>query len=786
MYKGLIVNKKLVVLAVASALGVAACGGDAELSGGTTNNSYEEYIQESLKSPTQVDFQLAGAGSNVPGPSFILMNQTDGTLDIPTGGNNALSNPAAAMGTMDGWSVSMPMILSFKGAGLADGFATTGINIVKLTEGLTSENPSVERVLQLGVDFNVLTSADSDTAVVIFTQPLEASSEYAFAITNAFTDANGDAVGMTSSYATLISQTNPTVVDSLKPASAVTQGINTIFSALGVQPEDIVYSSWFSTQSVGDTLYATKGAIATGADAGNFNAVWKGSANPNNVDMSQAYLMSVPASGQDYAAAIQADSNFATYIDPNGTATPLLVGSYAANTVTVTKGTVKLPYFLEKGASTWNSTPFESGMPSLAIISNALGDSSEAGTVTQQLVEAGIDVSKLTDDTTEQLKLVGLTLENSAGAQLDSERIITRYSPVPQVKSLDDVPFILFTPTTPTGALELVIYQHGITSAKENAYAFAANLINGAQGVGKNLAVLAIDQPIHGERSLDATRSANVDPTNYLNLTYLPVGRDNLRQSVLDNVGLRASVTISQASGLFANTPLATLGDTTATNPSLFGHSLGGITGFGTVATANNTLSDDDTDNSDADALFKFSRIAAANTGGQIVNLLIASGSFGQLISDTVTAGVPDAEKESVLNQFAYAAQTVLDTVDPFNLVGLEDYTDTNVLNGLPIYMQQVKDDDTVPNSVATAPFAGTVPLATVLSLTVVDSASQTTSNGRNFTKFSDVGEHSSVIAPQKEDLSDAGHTAEMQGQLVQFLSGVAEDFTVSNASVLE
>lgn len=783
MYKGLIVNKKLVVLAVASALGLTACGGESELSGGTTN-SYEDYIQESLKSPTQVDFQLAGAGSNVPGPSFILMNQTDGTLDIPTGGDNALSNPAAAMGTMDGWPVSMPMVLSFKGAGLADGFATTGISIVKLTEGLTAENPSVERVLQIGVDFNVLTSADSDSAVVIFTQPLEASSEYAFAITNAFTDTNGEAVGMTSSYATLISQTNPTVVDSLKPASTVTQGVNAIFAATGIQPEDIVYSSWFSTQSVGDTLYATKGAIATGAGAGNFNAVWKGSANPNNVDMSQAYLMSVPASGQDYAAAIQADSNFATYIDPDETATPLLVGSYTANTVTVTKGTVKLPYFLEKGVSTWNSTPFESGMPSLAIISSALSDSSEASTVTQQLVEAGVDVSKLTDDASERLKLVGLTLENSAGAQLDSERIITRYSPVPQVKSLDDVPFILFTPTTltsPTAKLELVIYQHGITSAKENAYAFAANLINGAKGLGKNLAVIAIDQPIHGERSLDATRSANVDPTNYLNLAYLPVGRDNLRQSVLDNVGLRAAVTISQSAGLLSNSVLKDLDDTSTNNPSLFGHSLGGITGFGTVTTANNALGIPA-----ADALFKFSRIAAANTGGQIVNLLIGSDSFGPLITDTVTAGVPDAEKVGVLNQFAYAAQTVLDTVDPLNLVSLNDATDTNVLNGLPIYMQQVKNDDTVPNSVATAPFAGTVPLATVLGLTVVDSASQTTSNGRNFTKFSDLGEHSSVIAPQKEDLSDAGHTAEMQGQLVQFLSGVAEDFTVSNTSVLE
>ncbi|WP_407332631.1 VolA/Pla-1 family phospholipase [Enterovibrio sp. 27052020O] len=774
-------NKKTVVLALASVIGLTACGGESSLSGGEPQGTYEDYIQNSLNAPTLVNFQLAGADASIPGPSFVLMNQKDGTLDIPTEGNNELSNPAAAMGTMDGWPVSMPMVLSFKGAGLADGYATTGIHIVKLTKKLTEENPSVDRVLALGIDFNVVTDSNSDNAVVVFTQPLEPSSEYAFVITDAFTDINGNSVGMTRSYATLVSKSNPTLVDTLKPASAVTQGVNTLFSALGVQPEDIVYSSWFSTQSVGDTLYATKAAIATGAGQGNFNAIWKGSANPNNADLSQAYLMSVPASGQDYAAAMQTDSNFAKYIDPDGTATSLLLGYYVPDSITVSKGTVKLPYFLEKDASTWNKTPFESGMPSLAVISNALGDNSNASTVTQQLVEAGIDVSKLADDKSEQLKLVGLTLQDSSGKQLDSERIITRFSPIPQVKSLEDVPFILFTPTSPTGAMELVIYQHGITSTKENAYAFSANIINAAKSLGKNIAVLAIDQPIHGERSLDETRSANVDPTNYLNLAYLPVGRDNLRQSILDNLGLRAAVTISQGAGLFVDTPLAQLGDTTATNPSLFGHSLGGITGFGTVATANNTLG-----SPTGDSLFKFTRIAAANTGGQIVNLLLGSDSFGPLISNTVTAGVPDAKKSTVLSQFAYAAQTVLDTVDPLNLVNLNDATDTNVLNGLPIYMQQVKNDDTVPNSVANAPFAGTIPLATTLGLNEVTNAATATIGGRNFTKFNEIGEHSSVIAPQKDDLSDLGHSTEMQSQLVQFVSGFLENFVVSDNSVLE
>ncbi|MFA0464530.1 lipase, partial [Vibrio sp. 10N.261.45.F1] len=139
------------------------------------------------------------------------------------------------------------------------------------------------------------------------------------------------------------------------------------------------------------------------------------------------------------------------------------------------------------------------------------------------LIAAGIDASILATSQTEQLKLIGLNLTLKDGSALDSERVITKYSPVPQVKSLEDVELLLFTPngSDPTN---VVIYQHGITSAKENAYAFAYNLAKAG------VAVLAIDLPLHGTRSLDDTRSANADVLAYLNLANLPVARDNVRQ----------------------------------------------------------------------------------------------------------------------------------------------------------------------------------------------------------------------------------------------------------------
>ncbi|MGY6448243.1 hypothetical protein ACXIT2_23400, partial [Vibrio parahaemolyticus] len=76
----------------------------------------------------------------------------------------------------------------------------------------------------------------------------------------------------------------------------------------------------------------------------------------------------------------------------------------------------------------------------------------------------------------------------------DSERVITRYSPVPEVKALENVEILLFTPQNGV-AKDEVIYQHGITSAKENANEIAFNMVQA--GVADN----TNDLPIHSTRN---------------------------------------------------------------------------------------------------------------------------------------------------------------------------------------------------------------------------------------------------------------------------------------------
>ncbi|MBD1573857.1 lipase [Vibrio sp. S17_S38] len=758
-------NKYLKLTALCSAmLLVTACGNEKSSTGTDSSTQYEPYINASLAQKTKVDFTLQGANASVPLPTFILMNQKDGTLEIPTGGDDSLSNPKAALSQMDGWSTTEPMTIPFKGAGFTTGVQTSGVYIIKLSESLTG-SPTPTGILKQNTDFTVV--AQGNNLNIIFSKPLEEKTNYVVAITDDIKDKNGDSVGMSSSYATLITKTKTFTSGSLAQLQKVLSGIGSIVEGTKVADlKKVVYSTWFTTQSVGDTLYATKAAVATGlasklAGGNGLGDIWKGSANPNNVDLSAAYTLSITSSG-DYDDVLNDDENFSTYIDPTGATQTALNSQAAAAAVTVSKGIVNLPYFLEKGA-TWNSQPFQSAMPSLAIIKNAL-EGDDRSTVIQQLVENGIDPAKLFTDATEQLKLIGVDLKDDSGQPLDPERIITQYSPVPKIKSLEEVPFLLFTPKgAAVGSTPIVIYQHGITSVKETAYAFAANM------VASGISVIAIDHPLHGQRSLDAKRSANVDPTAYINLAYLPVARDNVRESILDIIGLRAALSVT-AKTLQAKPSLgATINfaELTKVNfgelPRFMGHSLGGIVGVSAVAAANETLG-----NADADQLFSFSSGAFANAGGQIAPLLINSDTFGPAIKKQIG----DA---ATIAAFSYAAQTVLDTVDPINTASYID-------PALPVYLSEVDGDKVVPNKVANT-FAGTEPLALTLGLTATNASNTAVDGTRNWVQFNNGASHSTVIAPTS-DFSDLSQHTEMQTELIDFLldnqlTGVSDTTTL-------
>lgn len=762
-------KKLLKISLLCSALWLAGCGDEMQSSGAPTI-SYEPHIAKALTRETQIKFQLSGANPSVPLPSYALMNPQDGTLNLPTDGDNSPSNPRVAMNQLDGWSTTMPLYLDFTGGNLDTGPVTTGIYLVELTDSMTgSPQPKAN------VDFVAFSDAATSKIAIYPTKPLNPASNYILAITSEVKDAQGEPIGTSSSYATLKSKQRIYSQGQLAQLQKITHGTEALFSAT-VDAEQIVYSTWFSTQSVGDTLSAVAAATAYGAGQENPLAVWQQTFD----NQDDAYQMSFKTT-QSFETALKNDAHFIEFISDNEQRNTL-IGAYNASgaKVNVTHGSVTLPYYLETGAN-WNTQTFSAASPSLAKISAALKDPIEQAHITAQLMGAGIDLTELATSQEQQMKLVGLELTKTDGSRLDSERLITRYSPLPSIKSLQTVPFLLFTPQTGT-VKDVVIYQHGITSAKENAYAFAFRLAQAG------LAVIAIDMPLHGERSLDEQRSANTNVLAYLNLANLPVARDNVRQSILDVLALRAALTLSQS--IFTDSPLKDVNVATGSQIKLLGHSLGGIVGLSALA-----ASEQDLGNPQANALYHFSAAAIHNSGGRIAPLLFGSNAFAPQIKHNLALtsaqyqafvnaqciGQSDAEcyglfesfasdeQKAQLNalfaQFSFAAQSVLDSIDPM----------ANVTSGIttPLLLTQVHNDNTVPNVTKEAgilPFAGTEPVASLLGLTTINSKAPNV-NGQNsvFIQYNGTAKHSTFIGPQNGML-DWVHHDEIQKQTVDFL----------------
>ncbi|MGF1757390.1 fumarate hydrolyase [Photobacterium sagamiensis] len=790
-------KKHILAVLIASTIGLTACGDETGLEGNPTI-SYESHIAKSLQAPTKVDFTLLGADANIPLPSFMLMDTTDGTLNIPDGGDSSLSNPKVAMGAVDGWSPSQPIIIPFIGVDLEPTSAAGSVYMLKVDDPRKGADMQILEVLDEGTHF--VAQPKGSTLYIQPMKPLDEKSNYIFAVTNKLSDTQGKSVGLSSSYAELKTKMRVQTIEPLKTAQGLTYLIEGTFAAkAGVDAESIIYSSWFTTASVGDVLDTTKTVIAQSIATGNPGNIWKGEAKPKDLDLSTLYSIVLPEIGVDLADAIDADLILTNLVkseaDPNGAAAKqALKDAYATYkaaglTIKVYKGTVDLPYFLNDDTTNeaWKKTPWESAVPSLAKIGNVMESGTDADKAALAQSLSGVDIAKLlTGDPAEMVNLIGLEGKLADGSQLDSERQINWFSPIPKIKSMKPVPVLVFMPESALipddDGPGVVIYQHGITSVKETAYLFAANhmgiatLTNGGGAVPTSIpkAVIAIDHPLHGERALldkDGKPSIITTPTTadvYMNLEYLNVARDNIRQSIIDGLGLRASLTNMKLKA----DPV--LGAINLSKISFFGHSLGAITGIGTYGFGNQSLPAPLTP---LDSYFNFSSGAFANPGGGIPSLLLESKTFGPTIKHSLLIGAENAAYESVcgsavdggacftgffdeldtdtkgeingtLSSFAYAAQTVLDTVDPYNLA--------SSVEG-PVYVMQAHLDSVVPNQTTTfSKMGGTQPLVKQLSnqagLAKITVTQMVEVQGiAEFNKNSEA-QHSSAIAPQYVD----------------------------------
>ncbi len=812
-------KKHYLALIIAASLGLTACGGDSKTTGTPTVNPD---IADSLKAETKVNFDIISnpTAPIIVMPTYLAMDQQDGTLSVESSAVDPtnLGDPLVAMGETDGWSTSQPIQINFTGNPLDPTTGSNSFHLIKSGDPTNLADTTQPTELVAGVDYQVMISGDTLTAILL--KPLDPASNYMFAVTNDLLDSKGNPVGMSNSYAAIKAATPPPS-SALLPAQAVTHATENEFAQVGVDKSKIIFSSWFTTTSVGDVLFAAKSATALAIQNG-AESVWKGTAKAEDITPSQL------------------SSLFKIDL-------PTDAGKTVEGKGEIYKGNITLPYYLDIRPDHFLTTPWQSGMPSLAKIQYVLTHGSDADkqAVQQQLNDLGVDPQDLAvvaTDPKAQVRvlsaLTGAKITLADGKQLDPQRIITRYSPVPKLKSVQTFEYTLVLPTKAECQQPLTnavtIYQHGVTSSKDtltneitihqqsrtNSKDTQIKTTLADQLIGDQCrAIFAINHPLHGDRGV-AGQNAATNPSMYLNLASLTVARDNLRQSVTDVINLRASIGKIFAQMAQAPESIASLGVLKRLNPTMgvnfVGHSLGAITGVDVANIANRSIGNEVADQT----FFNIDAVALANPGAEIPYLLLNSQEFSSLIKGSIVASVDkqfaaqcgntnlgvcyavyqnklinDGTPESLatlqalyasFNQFAFAAQTVMDTVDPINHSAF-------VPKELPVYLAQVKNDQVIPNytplgqtvastdiPVPYSPFTGTTPLLKTLALTPTTVPIKDTVV-RNAALFN-AGGHSSLLNPTPS----GAVTAEMQSEVHSFISSNGKELTISNHSVLD
>ncbi|MGL4933570.1 MAG: VolA/Pla-1 family phospholipase, partial [Aeromonas sp.] len=585
-------KKKLIYVAIVSAL-LAGCGGD--------DNKGE--VTSSL------DYALSGASGLRP--SVLAPRASDGTLAFSTETRD-LANPVSALSTLDGWSTTQPIQLvpaTVTGVSVpapaASEYASAvaPLYLLELVLDPATQRPvgvKSNQPLVYGTDFVVSEGGGKLNLVPL--KPLNPSSYYMIVATDSLKDSRGTPLKAGTDYSSYKATVG---------SSAQDQAINGLITlqeqlfkaATGITSDRVIFSDWFATQSGADVLLAVKGSAAKVVENGLDAAlVWKQDAK-GNTSLPGTYTINGLNGGVDFLTQLagepflpqdQKDALTAAF----GTGTPL---NGVAQLTKVYTGTVKLPYFLSTPAlaGSWDKAKTQSwhgAIPSLYAIANALkaGDTEVIG----GLVGAGVDPvllgeliadpSRQSELLSEASKLIGVTL-TSGGKPLDAERNIGRFNPLPTLSEVQSVPLRIFAATTNLSTVtDVIIYQHGVTSIKENAYALALGQIGAGLSARKSVAVIVIDHPLHGERgfalsgSMDTVTTSD-NPTPYLNLAYLTVARDNLKQSVADLLGLRLAVGLANTQGLGGQLGGAGL------KVHFLGHSLGAIAGANLLAVANQT-----------------------------------------------------------------------------------------------------------------------------------------------------------------------------------------------------
>jgi hypothetical protein len=439
-------------------------------------------------------------------------------------------------------------------------------------------------------------------------------------------------------------------------------------------------------------------------------------------------------------------------------------------------------------------------------------------------------------DVIENLKVAtGTSAEEAEAFRAPSENV-TNLFPFAEENGKVSVPVLFVQPDTgnctkPASGWPVVIYQHGITSNRMATLPLANEMAKAPAC----MATLAIDLPMHGLMPTDVVSSGayagapfngalpmmaavsesaggtdvatfgaldeatqaqfisgealkqrhfaltadsdGATPTAvtgtetdqsgslYISFLHFQTTRDNNRQAVMDLLNLNASIPFMDIDGDTGTQ------DFDPSKIYFAGISLGSIIGMQFVAVNNtNTVAANTNGNI---ALNRVQAAAFSVPGGGLPKLLEASNTFGPSITAALTN--PDTfnleQGGESYESLQYVYQATVDSADPVNFGGLMQLSQT------PYTLIESIGDNVIPNSVESAPLAGTEPLISVYGATVIDTDSTFTAAQQVAVRLEDeFSSHSSIAVPDldAETPETAGTFATLAAHVIGFFSGSA------------
>ncbi|MCM0611450.1 hypothetical protein KFJ24_03040 [Marinobacter sediminum] len=371
---------------------------------------------------------------------------------------------------------------------------------------------------------------DGTSAIRIHpTVPLDPKKRYLVVVTTEVTDINGDPIVASPTYSNLTDENQPLGTSSLAPVRTIINsfwetvassyfGVNNTTRPTPLSADDIALSYSFTTSNDEEVLKYIADPTTffrdTVAGAARVAGVKQALANDvtDFLDLLDAANTAEAASNADQtAAALNAGlgallpnpgdrSSSATFGAPQDVTQVSAITDQFVDfgDVNIVQGTIDLPYYLgiptgqtEAEGAVINSSDFTADLVAASNIGDQLG---------VQLAQSDASVSD----------------------------VVNYRFPFPDATSdALSIPVFILYPASYDGstALETVIYQHGITTDRSAALTFGSALAKNA-----NVAVVAIDQPLHGVTPF------SVEDQQALATQLLTVGQDSgLPESLAPN-----------------------------------------------------------------------------------------------------------------------------------------------------------------------------------------------------------------------------------------------------------